>query len=65
MNHQEKVLVAVRPREAHLDVYSRPPRLLVGSDGKYREIQAVRKGLQYLIDLPPRGTALLIWERIK
>jgi hypothetical protein len=65
MNHQEKVVVAVRPHEAHLDVYSRPPRLLAGSDGKYHEIQAVRKGLQYLIDLPPRGTALLIWERIK
>jgi hypothetical protein len=43
----------------------RPPRLLAGSDGKYREIQAVRKGLQHMIDLPPRGAALLIWERIK
>jgi hypothetical protein len=65
MNHKEQVTVAVRPREAHLDVYSRPPRLLVGGDGKFRELSATKKGIQYLIDLPPCGTALLIWQRIK
>lgn len=65
MNHTQEVTATVRPRETHLDVYTRPPRVLVGTEGKFREIQAVCKGVQYAIDLPPRGTALLMWERIK
>jgi RNA:NAD 2'-phosphotransferase (TPT1/KptA family) len=55
--------VAGKPR--NLNVYSRTPRLLVGNDGGFREVPASRKGVQYLIELPPRETALLIRERIK
>jgi hypothetical protein len=65
MNHKEAVTVAIRPHEAHLDVYSRPPRLLVGTGGKFREVPAARKGVQYLVELPAQGTGLLVWERIK
>ena len=65
MNHREAVTVAIRPHEAHLDVYSRPPRLLVGAGGKFSEVSAARKGVQYLVEIPAQGTALLVWERIK
>ena len=65
MNHKEALTVAVRPHEAHLDVYSRPPRLLVGAGGFFREVPAARKGVQYLVEIPAGGTALLVWERIK
>jgi hypothetical protein len=65
MNHKEAVTVAIRPHEAHLDVHSRPPRLLVGAGGKFREVQAARKGVQYLVAIPVQGAALLVWERIK
>jgi len=30
MNHHEKTTVMVRPHEAHLGVYTRPPQVLVG-----------------------------------
>jgi hypothetical protein len=65
MNHKEAVAVAIRPHEAHLDVYSRPPRLLVGAGGKFREVPAATRGVQYLVDIPAQGAALLVWERIK
>jgi hypothetical protein len=65
MNHKEAVTVAIRPHEAHLDVYSRPPRLLIGAGGKFRELPAARKGVQYLVEIPAQGTAMLVWERIK
>jgi hypothetical protein len=65
MNHKEAVTVAVRPHEAHLDVYSRAPRILVSTGEQFREIPAARRGVQYLIEIPARDTALLVWERIK
>jgi hypothetical protein len=65
MNHQEKVRVAIRPHEAHLDVYRCPPRILVGNGRDYREVKAVKKGVEYLVDLPEKGSALLVWDRIK
>lgn len=65
MNHQEPVSVLVRPHEAHLDVWSRPPRILVGSHGRFHEQPVRRQGLHYLVALPEEGTALLVWDRIK
>ena len=66
MNHKEKLTLHVRPHEAHLGIYSRPPRILV-SDNKagYQEAPVVKKGVQYELTLPEKGTALLIWDRIK
>ncbi len=65
MNHQEKVTVLIRPHEAHLDIYTRPPRILVGSGSDYKEVPVVKKGVQYPVDIPQKGTALLIWDRIR
>jgi hypothetical protein len=65
MNHKQKVTVAIRPHEAHLDVYCRPPRILVGNGKSYEEVKVVKKGVQYLVTIPEKQTALLIWDRIK
>jgi hypothetical protein len=65
MNHKEKLGVLVRPHEAHLDVWTRAPRILVGTGGQFREVPPRRQGVHYVVDLPEQGTALLIWERIK
>jgi hypothetical protein len=65
MNHKEKCRVMVRPHEAHLDVLTRPPRLLVGKGPDYEEANPVRDGVQYQVTIPAGATALLIWDRIK
>lgn len=65
MNHKEKVTVAIRPHEAHLGVYTRAPRVLVGDGKAYRETKVAKKGVQYLVDIPEKGSAILIWDRIK
>jgi len=65
MNHKEAVRVAVRPHEAHLDVYSRPPRILIGDKDQWREVSVTKEGIQYLIKIPENGNALLVWDRIK
>jgi hypothetical protein len=65
MNHQEKVSVAVRLHEAHVDCYTRPPRILVGRGKEYSEIPVVKKGVQYFVDIPEKHTAVLIWDRIR
>jgi len=65
MNHKHKTRVAVRPHEAHLGIYCRPPRILVGNSGRYQEITLTRQGAQYLVDIPARSNALLVWDRIK
>ncbi len=65
MNHKQTVRVAVRPHEAHLDVYSRPPRILVGAPDQWREVSARKEGIQYVIEIPENGNALVIWDRIK
>ncbi|MEI6914233.1 MAG: hypothetical protein WCL39_03790, partial [Armatimonadota bacterium] len=65
MNHQEKLTTAIRPHEAHLDIYTRSPRILVGSGDSFKEVAVVKKGVQYMVDIPAKGTALLIWDRIR
>ncbi|HTQ11757.1 MAG TPA: hypothetical protein VMI31_16975 [Fimbriimonadaceae bacterium] len=65
MNHKEKLTVAIRPHEAHLDVYSRPPRILVGGGKSFRAAKVERQGEQYMVPIPAGQTALLIWDRIK
>lgn len=65
MNHKEKTEVMVRPHEAHLDVYCRPPRVLIGSGKNYREVNAARRGVQYTLDIPANSNAILVWDRIK
>ena len=65
MNHKEPLTVAVRPREAHLGVYTKPPQLLVSDGGEYRAETVERRGTQYEVRIPERGTALLVWERMR
>ncbi|HWB07556.1 MAG TPA: hypothetical protein VG796_31325 [Verrucomicrobiales bacterium] len=67
MNHQEACAVAVRPHEAHLDVWTRLPRILISGEkeGDWREIPVEKRGVQYSVNLPAKGTALLVWERIR
>ena len=65
MNHKEQVTVAVNPHEGHLDVYTRVPRLLVSDGRQWNAVEPARKGMQYMVELPAGGSALLIWERIK
>lgn len=66
MNHKEKVTVAIRPHEAHLDVYNREPQIMVGiGKGGYKEAKVVKKGVQYMVEIPRNGNAILIWDRIK
>lgn len=57
MNHKEKLNVLVRPHEAHLDVYCRPPRILVGSGKDYKEIKVVKHGVHYIVNIPENSTA--------
>ena len=64
MNHKEKVSVLVRPHEAHLGVYSRPPQVLVGSGGTFQPLEAVRDGTNWRVEIPEGGTAMLIWDRM-
>ncbi|MDO8587302.1 MAG: LamG-like jellyroll fold domain-containing protein [Armatimonadota bacterium] len=65
MNHKEKVTVAVRPHEAHLDVYTKAPKVLIGSGRTYEPASVVKKGVQYFVDIPAKGSAVLVWDRIK
>lgn len=65
MNHKERVRVMLRPHEAHMDVYTRPPKVLVGSGDRYREVKAGKQGVQYVVDIPEKANALFIWDRIK
>ncbi len=65
MNHKEAVRIAVRPQEAHLDVYTKPPKLLISDQGKWREVEAHKDGIQYIVEVPAEGNALFIWDRIK
>jgi len=64
MNHKEKCRVMIRPHEAHLDILTQPPQILVGSGSNYKEVKPVRNGVQYLVTIPADGTAILIWDRI-
>lgn len=65
MNHKERVRVAIRPHEAHLDVYTRTPRILIGSGKAYEPVPVVKKGVQYFVDIPAKANAILVWDRIK
>lgn len=65
MNHKEKLTVAIRPHEAHLDVYCREPRILVSAGKGFVEAKIVKKGVQYMVAIPAGGTALLVWDRIR
>jgi len=65
MNHKEKTTVAIRPHEAHLEVYTRPPRVLVGSGRDYAPAKIVRRGAQYMVAVPANANAILVWDRIK
>jgi hypothetical protein len=65
MNHQQKTSVAIRPHEAHLDVFTKPPKVLIGADGVFKQVPADKRGIQYFVDIPAKGTAILIWERIR
>jgi len=65
MNHKERVTVAVRPHEAHLGVYTRKPKVVVGISGAFREVPVVKTGVEYLVNIPSKGTAIFIWDRIK
>ncbi len=65
MNHKQKLTVMVRPHEAHLGIYCRPPRILVGSGKDYHEVVVTRQGVQYKVEIPAKANALLVWDRIK
>ena len=66
MNHQEKTGVYLRPHEAHLDIYTLAPRVLVAEHGgEYKELPVEKRGVQYYVELPAQGTALFIWKRIR
>ena len=65
MNHKEAVSVLVRPHEAHLGVYSRPPQVLVGTGGTFHAVESVRDGINWRVEIPECGTAMLIWDRIR
>jgi len=65
MNHKEKTTVAIRPHEAHLEVYTRPPRALVGTGREYAPAKVVRRGAQYMLAVPANANAILVWDRIK
>ncbi|MHB1001335.1 MAG: LamG-like jellyroll fold domain-containing protein [Armatimonadota bacterium] len=65
MNHKEKLIVAVKPHEAHLDIYNRPPQILIGDGNVYREAPVVKQGIQYMVTIPKECTALMVWDRIK
>jgi len=65
MNHKEKLTVLVRPHEAHLGVFTKPPRILVGGARAFKPVSVVKRGVQYSVDIPAGGTALLVWERIR
>jgi len=64
MNHKQRVRVAVRPHEAHLGCYTRPPHVVIVGDGQSRGLNPRRTGVQYLVDIPQNGTALLFWDRM-
>lgn len=65
MNHKEKTTVAIRPHEAHLEVYIRAPRIFVGAGKAYDEVKPIKRGVQYMVDVPAGANALLVWDRIK
>lgn len=65
MNHKAKVTVAIRPHEAHLDVYTRPPHILIGNGAQYKQVPVIKKGVQYMVDIPENASAVLVWDRMK
>jgi hypothetical protein len=65
MNHKETVRVAVRPHEAQLDVYTRVPRILVKNGTEWKVVVPEKDGIQYMVSVPEKGTAIMIWDRIK
>jgi len=65
MNHKEKLQVLVRPHEAHLEIYTRAPRVLVGSGSDYKLVETVKNGVNYQVEIPANANALLVWDRIK
>jgi hypothetical protein len=60
MRHKEEATVAGRPHKAHLDVYTRAPRLLVNEGRQWDTVEPTRKGLQYILELPAGVSALLM-----
>ena len=38
---------------------------LIGNGKSYREVKATKQGVQYRLDIPANGTALMVWDRIK
>ncbi len=65
MNHKERTRVMIRPHEAHLDIYTRPPRIMIGKGKAYAEAKVTKQGINYVLDIPAGGNALLVWDRIK
>ena len=63
--YYEAVRVAVRPHEAHLDVYSREPKIEIGGNKQWRQVAATRDGIQYMVEIPAQASAMLVWDRIK
>ncbi|MHB0998395.1 MAG: LamG-like jellyroll fold domain-containing protein [Armatimonadota bacterium] len=65
MNHKEKTSVAIRPHEAHIGVYTRDPKVFIGSKKSYKQMPMTKQGIQYMVDIPAGANAILIWDRIK
>lgn len=65
MNHKEKTEVLVRPREAHLGVYTREPRILISDGNAHAQAKVTKRGVQYVVGIPEKGSVMLIWERIR
>jgi len=65
MNHKEPLRVAIRPHEAHLGVYCRPPKVLVSGPRAYEAVPAEKQGEQTVVGIPAEGTALVVWDRIR
>ena len=65
INHKEQVTVAVRPHEAHLGCYSRPPQVAIGAGQEWQAIPTDQRGLQYFVNIPIGQNALFVWDKIK
>ena len=65
MNHQEKVSVAVRLHE-RMWTATRVRRGFSWAEARSSaSCPRARKGVQYLVDIPEKSTAILIWDRIR
>ena len=65
MNHKEALKVMVRPHEAQLDLKTKAPQILVGDGKEYKPVEVKKEGVQYVVDLSAKGTALLVWDRLE